>query len=262
LYHTILSLENVSEDYLTSKLDARIKLICTLFAIFSVLFLKHWQTAALIFFSCLLTAFYFARSNMKTLLRRLLYPLYIIAVVSIVQPFTYGSTLAAITPILSIPIYVEGLWFAVLIFVRCLAAVTILDLLILTTPIFTVMSSLAWFKVPSVLLDAALLTLRYTSVISDEAARIYNAQKARCGYSRHLGLFKKLKNYGVLFGMLFVRSYDRAVTIGNAMISRGYKGETKLFAFHKKALPTKDVFYGAIIVLAVASFILMDRFIL
>ena len=254
--------ENLGENTLIYRLDARIKLVCTVFALFSVLFLTHWQTAIVIFFSCLFLVFYFARTRVKTFFKRMLYPLYIIAVVSVVQPFTYGSTVATLTPIFSIPIYVEGLWFAVLIFTRCLAAVAILNLLILTTPIMKVMGSLEWFKVPSVLLDIALLMLRYIFVISDEATKIYNAQKSRCGYSKALGYFKKLKNYGTLFGMLFVRSYDRAVKVGNAMISRGYKGETKLFMFSKKAIPSKDIFYGAILILTFASLILMDWFIL
>ncbi|MEM2912161.1 MAG: cobalt ECF transporter T component CbiQ [Candidatus Bathyarchaeia archaeon] len=254
--------ENLGENTSFYRLDARVKLVCTVFAIFSVLFLTHWQTATLIFVSCLFLAFYFARSCVKIFLRRLLYPLYIIAVVSVIQPFTYGSTVAMMTPIFSIPIYVEGLRFAVLIFTRCLAAVAILNLLILTTPIMAVMGSLEWFKVPSALLDVALLMYRYIFVISDEAAKIYNAQKSRCGYSRALGYFKKLKNYGTLFGMLFIRSYDRAVKVGNAMISRGYKGETKLFTFSKKTMPSKDLFYGAILILALTSLILIDWFIL
>ncbi|MGB9959088.1 MAG: cobalt ECF transporter T component CbiQ [Candidatus Bathyarchaeales archaeon] len=254
--------ENLGGNTLLYRLDARVKLVCTVFAIFSILFLTHWQTAALIFVSCLFLAFYFAHAHMKIFLRRLLYPLYIIAVVSVIQPFTYGSTVATITPIFSIPIYIEGLWFAFLIFTRCLAAVAVLNLLILTTPIMTVMGALEWFKVPSTLIDVALLMFRYIFVISDEATTIYNAQKSRCGYSKTLGYFKKLKNYGTLFGMLFVRSYDRAVKVGNAMISRGYKGETKLFTFHQKAIPPKEVFYGIILILATASLILVDWFIL
>lgn len=238
-------------------MDARVKIVCAVFALFSILFLTHWQTAMLIFASCLFMVFYY-KAPMKIFLRRLLYPFYIIIVVSAVQPFTYGSAVAATTPIFSIPIYVEGIWFAVLIFTRCLAAVAILNLLILTTSIMTVIGAFEWFKVPSVLLDVALLMFHYIFVISDEAAKIYDAQRARCGYSKSLGYFKRLKNYGTLFGTLLVRSYDRAVRVGNAMISRGYKGETKLFTFSQKAIPSKDLFWGAILILAITSLILID----
>lgn len=237
------------------------KLVCAVAAIFSVLFMAHWQTAMLVFASCLFFVVYY-KASMRTFLRRLLYPLYIIVIVSVVQPLTYGSTVAFLTPLFSLPIYAEGLWFGLLVFMRCLAAVAVLNLLILTTSMMAVLGSLEWFKVPSVLLDVAFLMFRYIFVISDEAAKIHNAQRARCGYSRSLSYFRRLKNYGTLFGMLLVRSYERAVTVGNAMISRGYKGETKLFAFANRTVPAKDIFYGTILILAVVSLILLDWFLL
>jgi cobalt/nickel transport system permease protein len=239
------------------KLDARVKIVCAVFALFGVLTLAHWQTAMLVFASCMVLAFY-SKVSMRLYLRRMLYPLYIIGFVSAVQPFTYGSTIVAMTPILSFPIFYEGLWFGLLIFSRCLAAVAILNLLISISSILEIIGALAWFRAPSVLLDLALLMFRYIFVISEEAERIYNAQKSRCGYSKALGFFGRLRNYGALFGMLFTRSYDRAVIIGNAMIARGYTGEKRLFTLSERPISARDIIYGLSLILAFTFLILAD----
>ncbi|MBC7130513.1 cobalt ECF transporter T component CbiQ [Candidatus Bathyarchaeota archaeon] len=248
--------ESQGETTILYKLDPRIKLICAVAAILAVLFVTHWQTATLVFASCFFLIIYY-RAQVRRFIKRLIYPLYIIIIVAGIQPFTYGSTVAFQMPFLTLPVYVEGLWFGLLIFTRCLAAVAILNLLVMTTPIMKVMEALTWFRVPAVLLDVALLMFRYIFVISDEAERIYKAQKSRCGYSRRVSYFRKLRNYGTLFGMLLIRSYERAVRVGNAMISRGYKGET-LFTFEEEGIPAKHVIYGIILLLAIVSLILAD----
>jgi cobalt/nickel transport system permease protein len=239
------------------RLDARVKIVCTFTALLGILTLAHWQTATLVFASCLVLAFY-GRASMKRYLRRMLYPLYIIAFVSVLQPFTYGSTIVATTPLFPLPIYSEGLWLGLLIFARCLAAVAILNLLICVSPVLEIIGALEWFHVPSALLDVALLMFRYIFVVFEEAERIYNAQQSRCGYSKALGFFGRLRNYGTLFGILFMRSYDRAVTIGNAMIARGYTGEKRMFTFSERPISAKDILYGLSLILAFASLILAD----
>jgi len=248
--------EGHDRNTLIYKLDPRIKLTCAVAAILTVLFMAHWQTATLVFVSCLFLITYY-KGPVKRFLKQLISPLYIIIMVAAIQPFTYGSTLAFQTPILALPIYIEGLWFALLIFTRCLAAVAILNLLVMTTPIMKVMEVLSWFRVPAVLLDVALLMFRYIFIISDEAERIHKAQKSRCGYSQSVGYFGKLRNYGTLFGMLLIRSYERAVRVGNAMIARGYKGET-LFSFEEETIPVRHLICGIILLLIIVSLILAD----
>lgn len=238
-------------------LDPRVKLICAAAAILAVLFTVHWQTSALFFSSCFFLVLYY-KLPVTHFIKRLIYPLYIIIIVAVIQPFTYGSTVAFQLPFLALPVYEEGLGFALLIFIRCLAAVSILTLLVMTTPLMNIMEALAWFHVPAVLLDLALLMFRYVFVISEEAERLYRAQSSRCGYSRKISFSRKLGNYGTLFGTLLIRSYERAVKVGNAMISRGYKGEN-LFAFKDKAVPNKHILYGVILLLGIVLLILADQ---
>lgn len=243
-------------DTIIYKLDPRVKLVCAIAAIIAVLFTQHWQIAMLVLASSLIVVIAY-KVPLRLFTRRMLYPMYIIAIIAAIQPFTYGSTLIYKTPLLSFPIYLEGVHFSFLIFTRCMAAVTILNLLVITTPLMDIMKTLAWFHVPSVLLDTALLMLRYIFVLSDEAERIHKAQETRCGYSQRLSYLRRLRNFGILFGVLLVRSYERAVKVGNAMISRGYKGQ-RLFILKGASAPFRHVLYGVVIFTAIISLILID----
>ena len=243
------------------RLDARIKVICAFTVIFGVVFLMHWQIPLLVFAICIALVFY-SRSKWKTYFKRLLYPFFFIISIAIIQPFTNVSAVVAVLPVLNLPIYEAGINFGLLIFTRCLAAVSILNLLILITPMERILDSLRWFKVPSVIVDTMMLMFRYISLISDESARILKAQESRLGYSKKVGLWKKLGNFGTLAGMLMARSFDRAIQVGDAMISRGYTGATNLFTYSAQKIPRKDTLIGILVILAMLSLVITDLFII
>jgi len=216
------------------KMDARIKIITTVATIFGVVVLTHWVMPLLVLAVCLGLLAY-SRAPWKTYLKRLLYPSYIIIFVAIVQPFSLVSTNVITTlPILGWPIYQAGLNFGILIFTRCLAAIAVLNLLIILTPMEQIMDSLRWFKVPSVITDTMMLMFRYIALISDESTRIRKAQESRLGYSRKVGVMKKLINFGTLAGMLMARSFDRAIQVGDAMVPLLHWRSKPLFLFIKK----------------------------
>jgi len=106
------------------------------------------------------------------------------------------------------------------------------------------------------------LMFRYIGVLSEESTRMYRAQESRCGYSRSVGYFKRLANYGDIAGSLLLRAFDRSVKVGNAMASRAYTGKYTLFTYEKKKLPKWDVFVGSLIVIASISVVLIDAFII
>jgi cobalt/nickel transport system permease protein len=246
---------------LLHKLDARIKIVCSFAAIFGVVFLSHWQMPLLVLFTCFALAV-FSHSPIKTYLARLLYPTYIIVFVTIIQPFAYGSTVIAKVPWLSLPIYQEGVVFGILVFTRALSAVAILNLLILVTPMEKVLDSLRWFKIPASITDTMMLMFRYISLLSEESARIRKAQESRLGYSKRVSVIKQLGNFGTLAGMLLLRSFDRALKVGDAMISRGYTGTSNLFSYSTVKVPKKDSLIGALSVIAVIGLLLIDLLII
>jgi cobalt/nickel transport system permease protein len=243
------------------KLDARIKIVCAVAAVFCIVLLSHWELAALFFAVCLCLVLY-SRASMKVYLKRLLLPITIIILVSIIQPFTYGSTVIAHVPGLMLPIYQQGIIFGILIFTRCLAAVAVLNFLILVTPITTVMDSLAWFRIPSIVIDTMMLMFRYIFVLSEESTRMYRAQESRCGHSRSVSYLKKIRNFGSIAGALIMRAFDRAIKVGDAMASRGYTGKYTLFTYEKRQLPTRDLLAGLLIVSASIGLLIVDLFFL
>ena len=243
------------------ELDARIKLVIAVTAIFGVVFMVHWQTTLIVLATSIALVFY-SHASMRSYLKRLLYPSYIIILVAVIQPFTYGSTVAAIVPGLGLPIYQEGIAFGVLVFTRALAAVSVLNLLILVTPMETIMDSLRWFRVPDVILDTMMLMYRYIAIVSEESARMRKAQESRLGYSKAVSFPRKLANFGTLAGMLLTRAFDRAVKVGDAMIARGYTGASSLFTYSTGKLRHRDTLAGLITVLTIIVLVLLDLLVL
>jgi cobalt/nickel transport system permease protein len=238
------------------RFDARIKFICAIAAVFGVVALTRSEFAVIPIIVCVVLVI-FDRASLKGYFKRLLYPLSIALVVAVVQLFT-GTTVVATIPYLGWHIYEQGISFAILIFARVLAAASILNLLITITPMETLMDSLSWFRVPSVILDTMMLMYRYISVVSEEKARIYKAQESRCGYTKSVSIFRKLGNYGTVGGMLLVKSFDRALKVGDAMVSRGYTGTSSLFSYSTKKMAKKDIAIGALVILAVVALLLAD----
>jgi cobalt/nickel transport system permease protein len=243
------------------QLDARIKLICAVVAVFCIVLLSHWEPSLLFFATCIGLVLY-SRASLKVYLKRLLFPLLIIVFVAITLPLTYGTTQVAVVPGLMLPIYNEGVLFAILVFARCLAAVAVLNLLILVTPITTVMDSLVWFHVPSIIIDTMMLMFRYISVLSEESTRMYRAQESRGGHSRRVSYLKRLGNFGSIAGALLMRAFDRAIKVGDAMASRGYTGKYTLFTYEKQQLPTRDLIVGLLSVSASIALVIVDVFLL
>jgi cobalt/nickel transport system permease protein len=188
--------------------------------------------------------------------------MYIIILVAVVQPFTYGSTVAAVVPGLSLPVFQEGIAFGVLVFARAIAAISVLNLLVLVTPMETIMDSLHWFKVPAVILDTMTLMYRYIAIISEESGRMRKAQESRLGYSKSVGIHRKVANFGTLAGMLLTRSFDRALKVGDAMISRGYTGASGLFTYSTEKLRLKNSLTGLLAVLTIISLVILDLYVL
>jgi cobalt/nickel transport system permease protein len=253
--------ERCEGNSLVHRIDARIKIICAAATVFCIVLLGHWELPLLFFATCIGIVLY-SKTSLKTYIKRLLFPLFIIVFVAIAPLFTYGTTVVAVVPGLMLPIYQEGVLFAILIFTRCLAAVAVLNLLILVTPMTTVMDSLAWFRVPSVIIDLMTMMYRYVSLLSEESTRMYRAQESRCGHSRSVSYLKRVKNFGSIAGALLMRAFDRAIKVGDAMASRGYTGKYTLLIYEKSELSTRDLLAGLLIVSASIGLVIADMFFL
>ncbi len=243
------------------RLDTRIKVICAVVTIFCIVFLETWYLPLFFFAVCFGLAL-FSRAKVSVYLRRLLIPISLVAFVAVIMPFSYGSNVIAVVPGINLNIYSDGIYFGVLVFTRCIAAVSVLNVLILVTPITTVMDSLAWFHVPSVIIDTMTLMFRYIGILSEESTRMYRAQQSRCGHSGKVNYLGRIANFGSIAGALLLRAFDRSVKVGNAMVSRAYTGKYNLFTYERKEIPRADAVLGLLVVAASISVVLIDIFIL
>jgi cobalt/nickel transport system permease protein len=105
----------------------------------------------------------------------------------------------------------------------------------------------AKLRLPPVLIDIAVLIYRYLFLLAEETERIRQAQLTRLGHRNH---FASVKSYGILFGMVVVRSYDRAERVQEAMTLRGQGGATIVSAFTGRDIP------GLIVVATAAAIFL------
>ncbi len=238
------------------RLDARVKFICAVAAVFGAVALTNAYYAFAFIIACIMLAGY-SRASLKGYFKRLLYPISIALLIAAIQMFS-GVHVVEVVPYLGWKVYAEGIVFGTLVFMRVLAAASILNLLITVTPMETLLDSLAWFRIPSTILDTTMLMYRYLHVVYEEKARIYAAQQSRCGYTKSVSVFRKLSNYGTVGGMLLVKSFDRAMKVGDAMVSRGYTGSSSLFTYSIKPFTKKDVAICIIVISAVIIILLLN----
>jgi cobalt/nickel transport system permease protein len=119
-------------------------------------------------------------------------------------------------------IYKEGLRLALSITVKANSALLSMSALLSTIPFIELFNALEDLKFPRKLLLLVHFTFRYAHVIAAEAERIYRSMMLR-GFAHRFNL-NTLKGYGILLGMVFVKSYRRADRVMQAMELRGFDG--------------------------------------
>jgi cobalt ECF transporter T component CbiQ len=201
-----------------TSIDARLLLPAAFIVIVALTAAKHWYVPAAVFTAAFFVLMW-TTSSRRSFLKLMLYPLVVALFILVVQAYTYGSTVVLTA---GWPIYSEGMASGWLICVRVLASVSILLLLVESKSPTELVEALAWFKIPVEIRNLMSLMLRYISTLSAEFTTMFNAQKARCGYSGELSWLQKLKNLAIIGGMLMVRSYDRSYRVVMGMMARGY----------------------------------------
>jgi cobalt/nickel transport system permease protein len=93
-------------------------------------------------------------------------------------------------------------------------------LLIATTGIDDIAKALSLLRIPSIFVLLFLLTYRYIFVLMDEASRLLKAYALRAPDQKGV----KIKVWGSMVGQLLIRTYNRAQTIYQSMILKGYNG--------------------------------------
>ena len=122
-----------------------------------------------------------------------------------------------------------------------------------TTPAPDLLRALQGLHTPRVLVATVSFMYRYIFVIGEEAQRLMRARECRsavAGEGTGGTVRWRARVLGNMVGSLFLRSYERAERIYDAMLSRGYDGELKSLA----AVPLRRADYAML----AASFTLLS----
>jgi cobalt/nickel transport system permease protein len=104
---------------------------------------------------------------------------------------------------------------------KMLLSLTMVNILILTTPISALLHAIATLRVPPLLVAIMASMYRYIAVLADEFQSM-----RRAALSRNLMNSRKTQRQviGNMVGSLFIRTYDRGERVHQAMLARGYTG--------------------------------------
>ncbi len=120
---------------------------------------------------------------------------------------------------ISLPIYLEGLWSGIQLFLRVLAGAGLLTAFTSLVGIDRLVLGMRGLGLPSLLTDLLLLIFRYSFVLKEEARRLIAAARSRLAFSTWR---VASATAGLVAGSLITRSIDRSDNIYRAMVARGY----------------------------------------
>ncbi len=114
--------------------------------------------------------------------------------------------------------YREGLALGINAAIRIFAEMTVAAALVLTTPFPRILEAMRWYHIPEVLVDTLGFMYRYLFLLWDEAATMRAAARTRGGYVNwKTGSITS----GAVLAAMFLRAYDRAQRISQAVRARG-----------------------------------------
>ena len=109
--------------------------------------------------------------------------------------------------------------------VKGVLSVTAISMLVAVTGFQRLLRALQTLHVPRLFVTILAFMWRYIGVVADEAARMVRARDSR-GHPPELR--RRARVAGHMAGSLFIRSFERAERVGQAMLARGYDGTVRL----------------------------------
>ncbi|MEQ8754194.1 MAG: cobalt ECF transporter T component CbiQ [Coleofasciculus sp. G1-WW12-02] len=198
--------------------EPRCKLIGLFSLIFAFSFVEH---LSLLPGLLMVTLVYYrlSRLPLSFLRSRLRYPGFFLLTITLLLPFTVGSTVIVQIGILSL--YKEGIVALALIATRFLCILTVSLILFGTAPFLSTVKAMRSLGLPAVLADMTLLTYRYIEQFGEDLIKMKRAMQLRGFRATRLSR-RNLNVLASLVGSLLVRSYNQSQQVYQAMILRGY----------------------------------------
>jgi len=224
------------------RLDPRTKLVVSLAFILAVLLTPPGEWRIFAVYLCIIVGlFAFSKLPPLYVLKRSLVIIPFVLLVSIFIPFFKEGEIAGSYNIWlwKVSITYDGLFMLANILTKAWLCILSLILLSSTTKFSNLLEGLRQLHVPRTLVLILSFMYRYIFVLTDEALRMQRAYQ-----SRNVGgsLLHRLKAFGNMIGVLFLRSYERAERIYMAMSSRGFDGQIRTLS--GLTLQRADVYFG------------------
>ena len=231
--HIHLTDQYRQRESIVHHLDPRTKILVALALILAVALTPPGAFVAYgLLYLFLLAAVLLARIDLSYVIKRSFIAIPF-ALAAVTLPFTVaGETLATLPILGGLTISVEGTIRFVSILLKSWISVQAAILLVAITPFPDLLWGLRALRVPATLVAIVSFAYRYLFVLSDEALRLMQARAARSAVidGRRGGgsLLWRGKVTGRMVGSLMLRSMERSERIYNAMVARGYQGQTRV----------------------------------
>ena len=209
--------ELADQDSPVHHFPALVKLPLTVIYILTVLSFHKYDLSGL-FVMILFPLFFFQLGgiSVRRCLYRLRYVLPLVMAVGILNPLFDRSVLLRIGNV-----NISGGWISMLtLMMKGVFSLMASYLLVASSGIGRICAALRRLHVPAVLVTLLLLTYRYVTVMSEEAAVMTDAYHLRAPKQKGI----EYSAWGSFLGQLLLRSMDRADEIWQAMQLRGYHG--------------------------------------
>jgi cobalt/nickel transport system permease protein len=195
--------------------DARLKILISIAAMaLNVLFARAWLSAALLALAAL--GMIYSQFRFRHVLLFLLAPGWATLTLVIGMAFGFGQT--ELFHFGSLVFYREGLQMGLNAGLRVAADVAWAGLLMISTPFPAMLAALRSFGIPRVITDTLSGMYRYVFLLYDEFGAMKNAARSRGGFS---SFRSSMASSGQIAAQIFLRSYDRAGRVWQAMQARG-----------------------------------------
>lgn len=245
------------------KCDPRTKLlflICYIVAIFLSKTFYALGACALVF----LTIALFSKVPLKSLLRSVKAVLFLLVFTALLNLFFYSGT-TVIFEWAFIRLTKEALYFTIFLSVRLTLLVLSSAILTLTTTpvaltdgIESLLKPLKYIRFPVHELALIMsIALRFIPILSDETARIMNAQKARGADFETGGLLRRVKAVLPVLIPLLISAFRRADELGDAMDARCYSGSKMRTKYKKLTYTWRDLLAAFCIIALLVGVILL-----
>lgn len=209
-------------------LTPRTRVLCALLLVFAIALTPNGQWLTwLIYGVGVFVLILISRVTVAELLKRIAVEFIFVGLVLLGTLFRQGGEVVWQWGVVRIT--TEGLTVLGSVGLKMLLSLSLLNILVLTTSVPTLLNALAALRLPPLLVAILASMYRYIAVMINEFTSM-----RRAATSRNLLSSKRWQRLvlGNMIGSLFIRTYERGEQVHQAMLARGYTGLPPMVEIH------------------------------